>query len=157
MNKLKAFGYNLATVLLGLMFFMSCAATAGGWKDDEFLPGVFAKALAIAITVAFLIGTVWVRRRRARWMREEAIYESFAAFGAHVRENQNLMAIGRHLVGQLGGIGSGVLSAIRKAQRDATVEEAYAELQRMRDAGEIAEADYRSAVDELFTAVRNAF
>ena len=143
---MRTFAYNTISVLFGCLVFFGGILAGTIWSDDR---STFGQQLAIscvagAITLAALVGLIVVRRRRADWLREVAIYESYAAFAAHAKEQKGLVHdIGRKFLlrGPLGLLGS---------IRTASIEDAYHQLQSARRRSAISEPEYRSAIDELF-------
>ncbi len=147
MITLRAFAYNAATVVCGVMLFFFGGGTLAMWSDER--TGTVDKVVCVLGAVGFLVATVMLRRHRDRWLRHVAMYASFSAFEARVKESQGaILDVGGILFGQLPG--SQVLDVVRLlkgAMETATLSQTYNALLEKRKSGEITDGDYRGAVD----------
>ena len=142
-----AFVYNVFSVLLGCAAFFAAMVAMAMPADLHASSAERAATVAIAAAIAFgaVAALVALRRRRARWLREEAIYESYDAFAATAKEHKGVIhEVGRMFLfrGPLGLLG---------ATRRASIREAYHQLQSARRRTAITEPEYRAAIDELLS------
>lgn len=152
MIALRNLAYNVVTVVCGVMLFFFGGATLGGWSHERTTD--VERVAGVVGSVAFLVATIWVRRHRDRWLRRIAMYESFGAFEARVKESQGaILDVGGILFGQIANsITLDVIRALKDAGATATVFQAYTALKAQRDQGTLGDAAYRDAVDALFVA-----
>jgi hypothetical protein len=152
MIALRGFAYNLATVVCGVLLLFFAAATLGGWSHERTTD--VERVAGVVGSVVLLAATVFLRRHRDRWLRRIAMYESFGAFEARVKESQGaILDVGGILFGQIANsITLDVLRALKDAGATATVLQAYTALKAQRDQGTLGDAACRDAVDALYLA-----
>jgi|GEM_PF-3402957 len=133
---LKNFGYHCATVLFGVIFIFAFAVTISGWNDAALLGSRLRRVIAIAVVVASLGLTFYVRILRRRWLRREGLYLSLALFRAYYDEQ----VLGLRGLGRL----------FRKYSiGEPPVLEEYRNLFDDLSSNTITEAEFRRRVDEL--------
>ena len=156
MLRLKQLGFDALSVLFGLCTFLSCSGVMGAWDDPRIFGGALAHGAGIAVVLGFVWATVAVRRVREGFLRSAAVYESWGAFEALVREDRGvILDLGRGMVSQLSLV-SHVLLGVVDGKREATLRELYDDLQRRREDASLSELDFRDAVDDLLRATRDA-
>jgi hypothetical protein len=135
--------YDAVTLGIAIALFLAAAAVTAGW--DLSLDRTWHRAGAIALVAATLAALVVVRLERARWLTEEAIYEDFDVFAAHVAPAQG---VGRYFM--IAGHADGAVLPHVFRGRVLPIRTAYDELQLARRIGGLDEHSFRIAVDELY-------
>lgn len=141
------------------MVFFAGVLTLIGFTDDGLYRTTWGRvlgtAISLAITAAGIAAVVIVRRRRARWMREYAVYESYEAFAAYAKERKGLiLQLGRMFVLSAATRGL-LLPQLLGSTRQMTIRDCYLRLQDARRSGAIGDVELRDAIDELLEEAAN--
>lgn len=151
--KMRAIGYNAATVGLGVVAFFAGVFSIVTWVKPEAFSAWVGFATATMALLALVL-TVHVRRARNRWMYAVARYECFDLFLACVKEQGRIITgIGRRMVSSVGGPVTDVtdvISDLRKSSKEDQLRRTFYALQKDRDDAKISAGEYRSAIDRLF-------
>jgi hypothetical protein len=143
----RAFVYDAVSAVIVIALFLAAVAVTVGWGIA--LVRDWQRVSAVALVAGALLLLVCVRLERARWLRDEAIYEDFGAFARHAAEQRRMVdTLGRLFL--IGGLAQGALLPKMFRDRVLPIRTAYEELQVARITGELDEDTYRTAVDELY-------